>query len=155
MRAPLALLLLTALACPDGSGPTAATPVVPRPMPQPARVEAVDAKVRNGTDRAVVLDGQTWIGDELVTLEFRNEGGPGRFVAEFWGPAPGDLPVLWHSSFPTNIGGGATETATWQIEVADRPSGSPPRIQWIVIRTYQPNGTTAETSRFVITNWPT
>ena len=153
MRASPTLLLIAALACADAGAPTAPA-TVPRPVLQPAKVEAIGAKVRNGTDRAVVVEGQMWIGDELVTLEFHNEGGPGRFVAEFWGPAQGDVPVLWHSSFPTNVGGGMTETATWQIEVADRPSSSPPRIQWIVIRTFQTGGTWPETSRIIITDWP-
>ena len=154
MRIPVALVLLATLACSDDRTPTSPTVREPRPMLQPALVEAVDAKVRNGTDRAAVIDGQRWIGDELVTLEVANDGGPGRFVAEFWGPGPGDAPVLWLTSFPTNVNGGAVERLTWQIEVRSRPEGSPPRVQWIVIRTQQPSLAWPETSRFTITNWP-
>lgn len=148
MRAIPALLALTMAACSSDSAPTALDERAPRPMPDPAHVRIIDGAVTEGTERTAIVAGETWVGEEIVTLELENDGGPGRYQVEFWGRDEHDREILWHTSFPTNTSGVEPELVTFDIDVPYRASSSPPRVQLVVLYTYQPNFSRLETSRF-------
>ena len=150
MRTIAALLALTVTACSPDSAPTAAEARIPRPMPQPAHVRIVGGTVAEGSERTAIVSGQTWIGEELVTLQLENDGGPGRYQLEFWGRDESGLAVLWHTTFPTNTSGLRTELVTLDVDVPYRPSGGPPRVELVVLFTYQPDFSRLETSRFTV-----
>ena len=150
MRTLAVLFALTAAACSSDSAPTAVDERAPRPMPDPAHVRIVDGGVTDGTDRTTIVDGQLWVGEELVTLELENDGGPGRYQVEFWGRDENDHPMLWHTSFPTNTGSLPAELVTFDVDVPYRASSSPPRVELVVLYTYQPNFSRLETSRFEV-----
>ena len=148
MRTIAVILALTVTACSEDSAPTAVDERAPRPMPQPAHIRIVDGGVTEGSERRAILSGETWVGEELVTLELENEGGPGRYQVEFWGRDQHGREILWHTSFPTNASGFPTESVTFDVDVPYRPSSSPPRVQLVVLFTYQPDFSRLETSRF-------
>lgn len=150
MRIVPALFALIAAACSADSAPTGVNGPVPRPMPQPAHVRVVDGGVAEGNERTTVVDGTTWVGEELVTLELVNEGGPGRYQVEFWGRDENDRGILWHTTFPTNTSGLRTEVVTFDVDVPHRASSSPPRVTLVVLYTYQPDFSRLETSRFAV-----
>src|SRR5688500_2503823 len=122
----------------DGTGPRDDGGSVSPPADLPASVVAVSASVR-----------RVRVDIDEVTVQLRNNGGPGVFTIEFWGVrnAPFSQHILWGSSESLAVQGGFTQNLTYRVPVNDSPD-----VDWVITKTRQPDGVTfVQNSCFLIT----